>query len=189
MKLKTEHLPGIPVPVFFRRNRRARRIVVTTEHNCVKVSVPLWNSYSQARDFVVSIATKINSNIKELTAKGVDTQRDVNMRLARMPVEAKKLADRFVYLAKKYGFKYKKLTIRNQRTMWGSCSSSGNISINIALAELPGDLRDYVILHELVHTKHPNHSKRFWKELDKYTLISSKITDRKLRDYRITQWW
>jgi predicted metal-dependent hydrolase len=189
MKQKREQLPGIPVPVFFRRNRRAKRIVVTTEYDRVKVSVPLWNSYKQARDFVISIRSKIKSNIKELSSKGVNTKSEINRRLARMPFEAKRLVDRFCYLARMHGFRYQKLTIRNQRTMWGSCSESGNISLNIALADLPQDLRDYVILHELVHTRHSNHSASFWKELDKYTSNSAKEIDKKLRDFRITQWW
>jgi predicted metal-dependent hydrolase len=72
------------------------------------------------------------------------------------------------HLAKQHEFTYNMVSIRNQRTRWGSCSCKGNISLNIKLVALPPELFDYVILHELVHTRIHNHSKKFWKELDKY---------------------
>lgn len=95
--------------------------------------------------------------------------------------EAKrKLIARLNYLAEKHGFKYSKVCIRNQRTRWGSCSSRGSMSLNMKLVLLPEKLMDYVILHELVHTRVPNHSRRFWAELDKY-VVDSKAMAKKLR--------
>ncbi len=78
------------------------------------------------------------------------------------------LTERLNFLAQKYRFSYNKLFIRNQKTRWGSCSSKNNISLNMNLVRLPQKLQDYVILHELVHTKHKNHSKKFWAEMDRY---------------------
>jgi len=89
-------------------------------------------------------------------------------------------------LAKIYNFKYARASIRNQKTKWGSCSAKNNISLNINLVGLPDQLRDYVILHELVHTGIKNHSKKFWTELDKYTAGSAKELSKKLRKYRLT---
>lgn len=68
-------------------------------------------------------------------------------------------------LARKHGFKYGKVSIRKAKTRWGSCSSENNISLNLHLMRLPEHLIEYVILHELCHTVHKNHSKDFWNLL------------------------
>ena len=73
------------------------------------------------------------------------------------------LPQRVRFYAAKYGFKFGKLTFRNNISNWGSCSFENNISLNIKLMKLPDELIDYVILHELCHTKEKNHSAAFWK--------------------------
>ncbi|PIE79018.1 MAG: hypothetical protein CSA15_04890 [Candidatus Delongbacteria bacterium] len=73
------------------------------------------------------------------------------------------LSKRVAFLANKHGFEYGKLSFRNQKTRWGSCSYKNNISLNIQLMRLPLHLVDYVIIHELCHTVHKNHSKQFWQ--------------------------
>ena len=181
-------IQGIPVPVIFRRSKRARRIIVTTNADCVKVSVPWGVAFAEARAFVQSITPKIRKHIKQLQAKGIDTEDDIRERNSRALAAGKKLSDRFTYLARKHGFSYSRLTIRNQSTIWGSCSHKNNISLNIALADLPEYLIDYVMLHELVHTLHPNHGRSFWAELDKYSAGNAKLIDKQLRKFRITRW-
>jgi predicted metal-dependent hydrolase len=68
-------------------------------------------------------------------------------------------------LARQHGLAVSRVTIRNQRSRWGSCSSRGAIALNWRLVQMPADVSDYVILHELMHLKQPNHSRRFWKEV------------------------
>jgi len=68
--------------------------------------------------------------------------------------------------AQEQGMRYRKLSIRGQRTLWGSYSSSGTLSLNYKLLFLPPDLVDYVILHELAHTRHMDHSSDFWDLLE-----------------------
>ncbi|PIF05512.1 MAG: hypothetical protein CSA36_06300 [Draconibacterium sp.] len=76
---------------------------------------------------------------------------------------------RLQQLAEKYDFKYNRVTIRNNKRNWGSCSSANNISLNLQMMKLPNELIDYILLHELVHTKIKNHSPAFWKKLDEVT--------------------
>jgi len=79
----------------------------------------------------------------------------------------KVIPERVEYFAKVIGVTYGKITVRNQKTRWGSCSSKGNLNFNCLLMLAPPEVLDYVVVHELCHRKQMNHSKAFWLEVEK----------------------
>ena len=96
--------------------------------------------------------------------------------LGRQALE--QLPPRTVYFARLMGVSYGRITIRNQKTRWGSCSSQGNLNFNCLLMLCPPAVQDYVIVHELCHRKEMNHSPAFWAEVE-----------RVLPDYKTQREW
>lgn len=79
---------------------------------------------------------------------------------------AAELPPRTLALAATHGCTVTRVSVRNQRSRWGSCSRRGTISLNWRLIQTPSFVRDYIILHELMHTRQMNHSVKFWREVE-----------------------
>lgn len=113
--------------------------------------------------------------IKEYEAKMKESNEGSNENSYFTPDEIRQLADqamkylpeRVSHFSKIMGVSCGRLTIRNQRTRWGSCSSKGNLNFNCLLMLMPAAVIDYVVVHELCHLKEMNHSKAFWAEVEK----------------------
>lgn len=88
---------------------------------------------------------------------------------------------RVAFFAERHQFNYKKIRISSARTRWGSCSSKGTLSFSWRLILTPPEVIDYVVVHELAHTVHHNHSKRFWK------LVEKLLPDYRERQKRLKQ--
>lgn len=100
--------------------------------------------------------------------------------------EAKRLLPgRTSQLAVKYGFSYNEIKIQSSKSRWGSCSSTKSINFSYYLMLLPAHLVDYVILHELCHTKEMNHGDKFWAWMDNVTNNSSKALRAELKRYNM----
>ena len=75
------------------------------------------------------------------------------------------LAQRTAYFARQIGVTYGRITVRDQKTRWGSCSQTGNLNFNFRLILAPLEVLDYVVVHELCHRRQMNHSAQFWQEV------------------------
>jgi hypothetical protein len=122
----------------------------------------------------------------DLNPNSIELQAVIRKGIERaLKLEAKDyLPNKVKELAVQNGFKFNKLTLKNIKSRWGSCSRKNNINLSIHLMRLPDHLISYVILHELVHTVHHNHSDRFWSMLNSVT-GTAKSLDKELRKYRI----
>ena len=110
----------------------------------------------------------------------------VNARVESLRAQAKEeLPPRLAELAALHGFKFNKVFIKNNISNWGSCSSLGNINLNLRLVELPSELRDYVMLHELCHLRYLNHGREFHALLES-VCPGHRALARELRAHRLT---
>lgn len=157
------------IPILFERSKRARKISISIKpFRGVRVAVPLSVSFSQAEG---AVSQKI-SWIRHHSAKMKTLEATINRNSLKSieidrPFAQKKLITRLQELADRHGYQFNKVCIRNQKTRWGSCSAQNNISLNMKLTLLPDHLIDFVLLHELVHTRIKNHGEHFWAELSR----------------------
>ena len=165
--------------VSFYSSKKAKNLIINIKNNNqIKVAVPLNVSFDEAVKFTLSKSKWIKNTQLKLSKKIILLD-NYDKNLAR-----KMLIDRLIKISKKTGLSFNKVSIRNQKTRWGSCSFANNISLNIKLINLPEKLIDYVIYHELVHTVEKNHSSNFWNLLNHY-LPESKKLNKELNNYVI----
>jgi hypothetical protein len=165
------------------RSFRARHISVSVRPlKGVRVAVPRGVSFANAEIFAQSKAGWIKKHLDKMK----QMERAAQVLAEKTPLDRlaarRRLVDRLNYLAVKYGFQYNRVFIKNQKTLWGSCSGKNNINLNVNLVRLPDELIDYTILHELVHTRIKNHGQRFWAQLDELLGDAEKL-DRALNAY------
>jgi len=172
-------------PVYFERSFRAKRLNISIRApGKVRVGVPQTVTLDQAKIFVRCHIEWIQKHLNRLHKEAaLPRPSNILNTLEKLAAE-EKITKRVNELAKRYGFVFNRLTIRNQKTKWGSCSSKNNLSLNMKLARLPHELLDYVIVHELVHTRIKNHSREFWSELKKY-MPDARLKDSELNKYNL----
>ena len=156
--------------VHFAHSARAKRLSITVRHDqSIRVAIPKGVTQARAEKFLKAKIPWIKKSLAKIERlqKQRHEQPQYDIRSIDRGKAKAYLTFRINQLANKYGFEFNKLFIRNQKTRWGSCSSKDNISLNMKLVFLPVELQDYVILHELVHTKEKNHGKKFWNVMDK----------------------
>lgn len=204
------HYKGIG-DVCYVKNRRAKNLAIRiSQQGEVRVTVPRQLSLRRAESFFLSkqqwVLKRLNGMAHKDCSKSLppvggsirirDREYPIHLQGSEDDVEAaiwrvvgeearRYLPGRVAELSEKHGFKITGLKIRSMKSRWGSCTARKSINLNSWLIMLPEHLQDYVILHELVHTRIPNHSERFWEELDGVTGGLSKNLRKELRSQQI----
>ena len=171
-------------PVALTRSKRAKfqRITIRPDKS-ITVTVPKYGTLHEAKRFLRSKISWIQKQLQKIDQQAqYRDMPDLNIDLEEAQIN---LFHRLDCFCEKHRFSYNRAGFRCQKTRWGSCSGQNNISLNVNIAFLPEELQDYILLHELVHTKVKNHSKHFWAELDKYTRDRAKELSKELKKYRI----
>lgn len=159
--------------VVFRKSMRSRNISIRVHPvKGVSVSVPYIVPYAAARllfearrGWVLETMARQKEKYKDVKVAS-PTEIEALRRQAR-----KELPVRLAELAARYGFAYNKVAIKHNASNWGSCSTKGNINLNLNVVRLPKVLQDYVLLHELCHLRHPDHGHGF------HLLLEHLLTD------------
>ena len=142
------------------------------------VRAPMRMPESEIRKFVESKASWIESHRAKLTARPAQPKLSSEELRTLADQAMKDIPARVAHYAPLVGVTCGRITIRNQRSRWGSCSSQGNLNFNCLLMLCPPEVIDYVVVHELCHRKEMNHSPRFWAEVARI-----------LPDYKQRQQW
>ena len=173
-------------PVLFEKSRRARRIGLTVRASRgVRVAVPARISFEEARRITVSKLEWVRRTLGRIE-RARDRCGETVLAAERLDHRTARafLAERLAALAEEHGFSPGRLSVRRQGTLWGSASPSGRVQLNACLAVLPRELADYVILHELVHTRVRGHGRAFWAELMRHCPDARRCRAR-LREYSL----
>lgn len=158
----------------FRKNALSRYIRISIKPDkYVLVSMPKRASFCAARKFAIDNIDEIKNALDKIKPKkyvldGVEFDTSSNYVLALKKKAKEILPKRLDELALRYGYKYNKVALKYMKTRWGSCSFKNNINLNVSLVTLDGELIDYVLLHELVHTVEKNHAKTFWARINSH---------------------
>jgi predicted metal-dependent hydrolase len=153
------------------RSHRKTMCIEITRDLRVIVRAPINMPTYRIKAFVRDKADWIDEKLMEMTVR----QRNQEKKPLLSDAEIKELHDKAVvilskkteYYARIIGVDYGRITIRHQKTRWGSCSAKGNINYNCMLMLAPDEIQDYVVVHELCHRLEMNHSPRFWAEVEK----------------------
>lgn len=154
-----------------KRSARARNMRLAIDPDgAVVITAPRFFPLSAVEEFLAQHSAWARRKVE--ATKGRHAVNIPRADIPRLKREAQALAHaRCAHYAGLYGFSYKRISIRAQKTRWGSCSKNGNLSFNYKIAALPAGLAEYVIVHEICHFGEMNHSRAFW------TLVARHVPD------------
>jgi predicted metal-dependent hydrolase len=165
LPFEVEHDPA--AQLIFHRHPRARRYLIrVSDDGVVRVTIPRWGSRREAAEFAERERVWIEKQ-RRRAAQERETLRPAPMpALGVSALRARAqaaLPPRLLELAAQHGLRVGRVSVRNQKWRWGSCSRTGHICLNWRLVQLPDWVRDYVMIHELMHLRRMDHSPKFWK--------------------------
>ncbi len=161
--------------VVIRSDRRSFAIEIGRDKK-IKVRVPRRASKAQIEEMLKAKHDWILKTLDKIEQRNTAEAREYEEAKPLSSEEVKKLkkearnhlASLTEYWAEKIGVSYGRISIRGQKTRWGSCSSKGNLNYNYLLILCPDDVIEYVVIHELCHRIYMNHSKRFWEKIEEF---------------------
>lgn len=175
-----------------RRSRRASRLRLTVYgYNRVVVTLPWWSSTSLAEKLLLEKASWLIKKINYFKNRPepILPRHSKAEYLKNKSAALKFIKERVEQLNGFYKFKYHNITIRNQKTRWGSCSRKGNLNFNYKILFLPEKIADYIIVHEICHLKEFNHSEKFWHlvalSIQDYLARRKELRHRKNCDFNV----
>lgn len=150
------------------RSSRKTLALEITRDGQLKVRAPYKVSRKEIQNFVKSKESWIFKHLKRIEETKAEQPEPLSSEEIEKLVQKalQVLPEKVEHYARIIGVTYGRITIRNQKTRWGSCSNKGNLNFNCQLMRLPEELQDYVVVHELCHRKEMNHSSDFWKEVE-----------------------
>lgn len=137
---------------------REGQVIVRTPYGITKRQVEEF--LDEKKDWILQTRQRVEKRKTEQIPISEEVRREGIERAKRI------FPERTAYFAKRMGVDYGRITIREQKTRWGSCSSKGNLNFNWKLVLLDPELLDYVVVHELAHRREMNHSAAFWKVVE-----------------------
>ncbi len=151
------------------KTRKAKRLSISVRpYKGVRVAIPFYSSFRWAEKVVKDRSSWIIESLVKMKSFEDKNPPMEKKDIEILRKEAKKiLPTRVQELAELYSFKFKSVSIRASKSRWGSCSPDNRINLSLFLLTVPEYLRDYVIVHELVHTEVKNHGSFFWSALNK----------------------
>ena len=163
----------------------AKKITLKVGVKGVRVTVPPRTPLSVGKAFALSKAEWVEQQLAAIKNKGLQTGGSAPS--AAQKRTARKLVEqRLEFWNQFYDLDWSGVSIRNQSPRWGSCSSNSHLSFNWRIIELPPHLQDYIIVHEICHLKHMNHSKQFWDEMAR-TIVDYNDRRADLKAYELGQ--
>ena len=161
------HIDPVLGEVTLRKSLRSRRISIRVHPGRgILVTVPFYTSYAMGVAFLESRREWAQTALERAGARNADLPEGEDVESLRAKAKAA-LPPRLADLAARYGFRYHRVTIKHNTSNWGSCSTKGNINLNLNLMRVPVPLRDYILLHELTHLHHADHGPAFHAELER----------------------
>jgi predicted metal-dependent hydrolase len=160
---------------YFVRHRRARRYLLRVDPDGrVRVTIPRGGSRREADAFALRHRAWVEAQLSRARPPAVAAEAQRAWRARARAV----LPARLFELADRYGLAVTAVSIRSQKTRWGSCGRNGHISLNWRLMLMPDWVRDYVLVHELMHLRRLDHSPKFWR-----------LVEAACPDYRLARQW
>ncbi len=183
---KTVLINGQKIKYNLKRNRKSKKISLSINSSGgITVTIPVFMPIKIVDYFIKQNKVWLLDKIRQSKTRDKNNfwiKQDKNHYLKNKNKAKKEIKEKVDYFNQFYNFGFNRISVRNQKSRWGSCSNKKNLNFNYKILFLSSDLADYIVVHELCHLLEMNHSRRFWD------LVAQTIPDYKERRKKIRNW-